>query len=152
MTTGDRESAAAPTVVVEEHANRTTPRQWRAVGFLAVTAVATISNALDVHWWGRPLAVLAFLLLVPGCALVSAFGLEDDLAEVTVGAATSVALSTAAAMAMLWSHLWHPAVAQVLLAVLSLPLLLAQVRARALRSLLPGLGSQTRSHTVEDPK
>ena len=108
----------------------THPRQWRAAALLVVSAITTLSTVFDVHWWGRPLLVLAFFLLVPGVAVVSSFGLDDALAEVTIGGAVSIGISTAVAMLMLWTHLWHPVAAELLLAVLSAPLLLAQLRHR----------------------
>ncbi len=106
----------------------TASRRVRAATFLAVAFATTVCSIADLRWWGRPLLVLAFFLLVPGCALVSHRGLDDPLAEVTVGAAVSLAIATALALAMIGLDWWQPTAAQVLLAGLSTPLLVDQFR------------------------
>ena len=100
-------------------------RRWRARGLLALSLATTVTVAADLDWAGRPFLSVAFFLLVPGIAVVGFVGLDDALAEVTVGAALSIALSTAVAMVMLWLRAWDPAIAQELMALLSAPLLVA---------------------------
>ena len=101
-------------------------RRWRARGCVLVTVVVTVMTVAGAHTSVRAVLALAFLLFVPGNAIVSAVGLDDPLAEATLAGALSVAIATAAAMVMLWCRLWNPAAAEVLLAVASLPFLVRQ--------------------------
>ena len=114
--------------------SRNTPveavRTWRARASLVVVALLTMSTLADVDWFARPFLAIAFFLAIPGLAIVGAVGLEDAVAEATVGIALSIALSTAVAMVMLWCHAWHPAVAEVVLAVAVTPLLVRQADLR----------------------
>lgn len=103
-------------------------RRIRAAVFLVTTVAATVCTVADLRWWGRPLLVLAFFLFVPGCAVISHRGLDDPLAEVTVGAALSLAIATALALLMIGIGWWQPTAAQVLLAGLATPLLIDQAR------------------------
>jgi hypothetical protein len=95
---------------------------------VAVTVVTTVCQLADLAWAGRPLVTLAFFVFVPGGALASRHRIEDPLAEVTIGVALSLGIGTAVASLMLALDQWRPEVAQVGLAIASLPLLVAQIR------------------------
>ena len=101
-------------------------RRWRARGCVLVTLVVTVMTVAGAHTSVRAVLALAFLLFVPGNAIVSEVGLDDPLAEATLAGAVSVAIATAAAMVMLWCRLWNPAAAEVVLAAVSLPFLVRQ--------------------------
>ncbi len=108
-------------------------RRARAVVLLAIAVATSVATLADAHWQPRPLLAVAFFLLVPGCALVSHRGLDDPLAEATVGAAVSVAISTGVALLAILLHRWNPSAIQVGLAGLSAPLLVDQIRRPARR-------------------
>jgi hypothetical protein len=75
----------------------------------------------------RTVIVLAFLLVCPGAAWVRLLPLGDTLAVLTVSVAVSIALDTTVAGILLYSHVWSPTAAFVILVGLSLAGALVQV-------------------------
>ena len=75
----------------------------RSLALLVVTVGATTAVAFG---WHSPLStalVLGFLLLVPGLALTDALGIEDPLLRWALAAGSSLAVETAAALALLYA-------------------------------------------------
>ena len=103
-------------------------RAWRAAGLTVLSVALLISMAAP--WAGGPLLALAFVVLVPGSAVVPLWRFEDPFDEVVLSAALSIAIGTAVALAMLALDLWYPQVATAALAVLSIPSLALQVLRR----------------------
>lgn len=97
----------------------TGPSSWRvaacSVGlFVAVTAVLLVG--LDITWAWRPYVVAALFMTVPGLALWGRAPLDDDPALwATVVIATSVIVSSALGLGLVWARSWHPDTAAVAL-------------------------------------
>jgi hypothetical protein len=72
-----------------------------AIGVLsAVTAVIVYA---DVDFVLRPIAVMAFMLLCPGMAIVRHLRLTDPAMEVAVAVALSIALDTLVALTVIYA-------------------------------------------------
>jgi hypothetical protein len=101
-------------------------RRLLPLALIAVTVVGLVDTALNLQWGGRPFVALAFLLLVPGFAVVGHLRLEPFVVALAVAAALSIAIGTLAAQLMLWINVWSPGAAQLVLALPSIVLLLMQ--------------------------
>ena len=78
---------------------------------LAITAACAVVAALvyaDVDSPVRSLIVLAFLLVVPGLALVRPLGLREPVAELSLAVALSIAISVLVPTALLYGSAWSP--------------------------------------------
>lgn len=96
------------------------------VGTLAVVGTLGVTVPL------QPVLGAAFVLWVPGAAAVTLIPLDDRLVAVVLAIATSVAITTLAAMAMLWARIWEPTLMIVALSAVSAVVLdRARVRASA---------------------
>jgi O-antigen/teichoic acid export membrane protein len=80
----------------------------------AVVALAVVGLTLaHAHLVGQPLLSAAFFLWVPGAAAVGWLDLDDRLLAAALSVGASIAIGTLVALAMLWTHTWHPTVAVV---------------------------------------
>jgi hypothetical protein len=104
----------------------TTQRLFPA-GLLIVAAVALADMTLDVHWVGRPLFAVVYLLLVPGYAVAGHLRLDPFVAVVTVAIALSITIGTLTAQLLLWVNVWHPEAAQIVIGLPAMALLVMQV-------------------------
>lgn len=104
-----------------------TPNRLLPITLLVVACGSLADTALDTHWAGRPLLALAFVLLVPGYAVVGHLRLDPLVAVVTVAIALSITIGTIVAQIMLWLNLWNPAAAQVVVGVPAVVLLAMQL-------------------------
>ena len=68
----------------------------------------------------RALAIVGFALVCPGFAWVRLLGIEDRLAEWTLGIATSIAIATLVASIQAYAGAWSPKGTIVLLALIVL--------------------------------
>jgi hypothetical protein len=68
----------------------------------------------------RTAAVLTFLALGPGLALVPLIGLNEAWSELTLALAVSLALDTTVAGALVYAGIWSPAIALAVLIAVSL--------------------------------
>ena len=83
----------------------------------AAAGIAAIDGGgSDAH----TIAIVLFVLVCPGLALVPLFGLDEVWAEVTLALAVSVTVSTALATALLFAGLWSPPAVFIGLATISL--------------------------------
>jgi hypothetical protein len=80
----------------------------------AVAAVAAGGSDLSM------IAIVLFVLVCPGLALVPLLGLDDVWAEVTLAFAVSVTVSTVVATTLLFAGLWSPTAIFIGLATISL--------------------------------
>lgn len=78
-----------------------------------VAAIVGGGSALDM------IAIVLFVLVGPGLALVPFLGLDDVWAEVTLSLAISVAIGTLLATTLLFAGLWSPTAIFVALASIS---------------------------------
>lgn len=83
---------------------------------LAAVIAALDADGSDVN----KLAVVLFVLVCPGLALVPLFRLNDVWAEVTLALALSITVSTVLATTLLFAGLWSPAATFIGLAAISL--------------------------------
>jgi hypothetical protein len=97
---------------------------------LALAAVALAATVAPAGGDVRLAAVLPFLLLAPGLALIPLVRLSERLAQFMLGVALSLTLDVLAGQVMLVLG-WHPAAAVAALAVICLGGVALQ-RARAL--------------------
>jgi uncharacterized membrane protein len=84
------------------------PLSW---GLTSMAATAVVSSLVvaDVHPAVRAPAVLTFVLLFPGLALVRPLALAGDrLTELTLGVALSVAISVLVPTGLLYLGWWSP--------------------------------------------
>jgi uncharacterized membrane protein len=100
-----------------------TPSRLVPIALLVVACVSMADTALDAQWAGRPLVALAFVLLVPGYAVVGHLRLDPLVAVITIAIALSITVGTIVAQLMLWLGLWSPAAAQVVVGVPAIVLL-----------------------------
>jgi hypothetical protein len=68
----------------------------------------------------RALAIVGFALVCPGFAWVRLLGIEDRLAEWTLGIATSIAIATLVASIQAYAGAWSPKGTIVVLALIVL--------------------------------
>jgi uncharacterized membrane protein len=95
----------------------------------AAVALAVVGLTLaHAHLPGQPLLSAVFFLWVPGAAVVGWFGLDDRLLAAALNVGGSIGIGTLIALAMLWTHTWHPTAAVAGLAGLAALSLLAQLR------------------------
>jgi hypothetical protein len=96
------------------------PLPWALASLAAAATVAALVLA-DVHPAVRAPAVFAFVLLVPGLALVRAVAVGGDrLTELTLGVALSVAVSVLVPTSMLYLGWWSPNGALAVLVAITL--------------------------------
>ena len=98
-----------------------------------VSAALAIGTAIgpggsDVHM----LAIVLFVLICPGLAVVPLLGLDDVWAEVTLALAVSVTVSTLLTTALLFAGLWSPVATFIVLVAISVAGAALQLR-RAVR-------------------
>jgi hypothetical protein len=99
---------------------------------LGITLLAPVLAAAGLHLPGRTLVALAFVLLVPGVALVELLRLPSQHVSWCLAIAVSLAVNLLVAQAQLTVHGWRPLAGQMLVALSSLVLLaLALRRGRA---------------------
>jgi len=109
------------------------PRLWSVAAL--VVSVAAVAMALgDFGGPFRVLAVLSFMVLVPGAALASRMAPMPPAAVVGVVVASSLAICCLWSAAALWLHLWSPNVMLAVLAVLANSVLFATPSRAQLRS------------------
>ena len=94
---------------------------------LAVDAAALGLSGSGATGAPRLLAGLAFLLAVPGWAVVGFLRLGWPAAEVSLTVATSLALVLLGAQVMLWAHVWQPLALQAVVGSLAAACLVAQL-------------------------
>lgn len=104
-----------------------TSRRTVALALLALTALTSFDVATGLQWPGAPFLALAFVLFVPGGAVVGNLRLGSPAAELSAAMALSLAIVIGVAEAMLWVHAWDPDVAQLVIAAGCIPLLVRQV-------------------------
>ena len=76
----------------------------------------------------RVAAALWFVLVCPGMAYVRLLSVGDMLIELGLAVALSIALATVTSLAMVYLKLWHPAAALYLLAAITVPGALLQLK------------------------
>jgi hypothetical protein len=90
-------------------------------GALTVSAlIAVLAMLPHVPVPVRALAIVGFALVCPGFAWVRLLGIQDRLAEWTLGIATSIAIATLVASIQAYAGAWSPKGTIVLLAVIVL--------------------------------
>jgi hypothetical protein len=104
---------------------------WRWPAIIgAGTVAACVAAALGGSSPAQSLAVVAFLLVCPGMAVVRWIGVGDVWSQLSLGLALSVAIDTLVAGAMALVGLWSPAAILVILAVVSLAGAAQELRGR----------------------
>jgi hypothetical protein len=96
------------------------PRLAPAIVLAAALAAAVAVALSDGPSPLRTGAVLTFLALGPGLALVPLIGLDDAWSELTLALAVSLALDTTVAGALVYAGIWSPAIALAVLIAVSL--------------------------------
>jgi len=94
---------------------------------LAIDVVALCFTHFGVHGALRMWVGLAFVLAVPGWALVGYLRLRWPAAELSLTVALSLAVTLLASEVMLWSHQWHPTTCQLIIGGISAVLLIGQL-------------------------
>jgi hypothetical protein len=87
---------------------------------LASALIAMLALLPQVPVPVRALAIVGFALVCPGFAWVRLLGIEDRLAEWTLGIASSIAIATLVASIQAYAGAWSPKGTIVLLAVIVL--------------------------------
>lgn len=98
-----------------------TPTGWRwpaGIGLLCASACAAV--ALGGSSTPRTLAVIAFLLLCPGMAVVRAIGVGDPWAQLSLGLGLSVAIDTLVSGVVAFAGAWSPSAILLILVAVSL--------------------------------
>jgi hypothetical protein len=96
------------------------PFVWALTSVAAATVAASLVLA-DAEPAVRAPAVLAFLLVFPGIAVVRALAVAGDpLTELTLGVALSVALCVLVPTALLYLGMWSPGGALAVLVAITL--------------------------------
>ena len=103
-----------------------------------LTVLATVLVLAGVDSPVRVVAVLSFMLAVPGIALARAIGIDDLAATLTIGIATSIAVNILIAGGLLYADLWEPNV-----------VLLAQAAITASLIFLAAINPPTTAETAE---
>jgi O-antigen/teichoic acid export membrane protein len=96
---------------------------------LAAGAIAVLVGS-GVRVPGQPVLAAAFLLWVPGAAVVGYLRLDDRVLAAALSIAASIAIGTLGAEVMLWTGTWHPRAGVLLLAVACIVALALQARGR----------------------
>lgn len=102
-------------------------RRLATLAVLAVDALALGLTALGTTGPVRMLLGLAFLLAVPGWAVVGYLRLAWPAAEVSLTVAASLAVTLLGSEVMLWVHAWDPLTLQAVLGATSALLLVGQL-------------------------
>lgn len=105
------------------------PRDWGWPGFILGLALA--SAGITLADWQSPIrgvVVFAFLVLCPGMGLVRLLGLRDALAELALGVALSIALTTIVASLFMYAGFWSPLAVLLALLAISIGGALTQLR------------------------
>ena len=90
-------------------------------GLLVASAlIALLAMLLQVPVPVRAVAIVGFALVCPGFAWVRLLGMQDRLAEWTLGIASSIAIATLIATLQAYAGAWSPKGMIVLLAVIVL--------------------------------
>ncbi|MEX5636863.1 hypothetical protein [Parafrankia sp. FMc2] len=91
----------------------TSARLDRAVqqGLLLVAVATAAMVATGYIGPARPAAALVTAAMLPGAAVLAWMPRRDPMAWLALACAFSLAIETVCALAMVWLHLWHPAVA-----------------------------------------
>jgi hypothetical protein len=90
-------------------------------GLLVASAlIALLAMLPNVPVPVRAVAMVGFALVCPGLAWVRLLGVQDRLAEWTLGIATSIAIATLVASLQAYAGAWSPRGTVVLLAVIVL--------------------------------
>jgi len=95
---------------------------------VVLTGTAIALAAAEVHSPARMAATFLFFGLCPGLAVVRRFRLADIATELVVACGLSIAITTAAAEVMAYSHVWSPDGALAALAALTLLAVAVPVR------------------------
>lgn len=112
-------------------AHPTTPapnlRPRLALAALVVQALVLLLHTLDVDSPVRVLIGTAYVLVVPGWALVGLLDLRSPAFEWPLAVATSMAVGILLAQGLVWSGRWSPLTALLLLAAGTTPALVHQL-------------------------
>jgi hypothetical protein len=97
----------------------------------ALGLAAPVAVLLDLPTPVRLVLVLAFVLVVPGLAVLAHVPQRDAVVTAALVVVLGVAVTAAASALMVWTDLWHPALGLALLGALSVTsLLVAERRSR----------------------
>jgi uncharacterized membrane protein len=113
-----------PTAEVSHRAER----RPATVVILAIDLLAVVLTLANVHGPLRLVLGTAFILAVPGWAVVGYLHLDWPAAEVALGISTSLAITVLGSQVMLWTHTWDPVTYQVVIGIAAAALLADQVR------------------------
>ncbi len=91
---------------------------------LAATAVVVAADVQPV----RPFVVLAAACFVPGGAIITRLRTGELLTDVALAIALSLAVESAGGLLLAWSHWWHPEVLGIVLGVVSVVLLVTDLK------------------------
>jgi hypothetical protein len=105
-----------------------TTRHAAAAGALGLQALVAVLFLAGTTSPLRAALAAAYLLLVPGWAVVGLLRLGDPHLEWPLAVATSVGLGTVVAQGLVWAGLWTPTLALALLAAVATPALALQLR------------------------
>ncbi len=94
---------------------------------LAIDLIALCCTHFGVHGAVRMWIGLAFVLAVPGWAIVGYLRLRWPAAELSLTVALSLALTLLGSEIMLWAHAWHPTTLQLIIGGVSALLLVGQL-------------------------
>jgi hypothetical protein len=108
-------------------------RLWPWIVIVSSVAVALLVF-LDVEVAIRPFVVLAFLVIVPGMAIVRALRIPDRVAELTLGIALSVTIDGAVPGVLMYAGLWSSKLALLIVIDLTLAATILETRRRRLRA------------------
>jgi hypothetical protein len=104
--------------------------QARLIGLFLLTDAATVAFVADWEPPIRVVLVLAFLLFVPGIALMEALEIRDPVQQLALGPPASLALETLVSVALLYAGSFSAERAFAIVGVLTLAALaVASVRA-----------------------
>jgi hypothetical protein len=87
---------------------------------IASALIALIAMLPDVPVPVRALAIVGFVLVCPGLAWIRLLGIQDRLAEWTLGVALSISIATIVASIQAYTGAWSPRGMVVALAILVL--------------------------------
>ena len=95
---------------------------------VAVFAASTVLAAVvDASSAVRAAAVVTFVMVAPGYALVRLLRLDDPLLEAAVGVAASIALAVVVSTVALYGDVWSPTAVLVALAVIAVGAAMAEL-------------------------
>jgi uncharacterized membrane protein len=114
-----------PTHSKQAHA---TERAIATVVVLVIDAVAVVLTMAGAHGPLRLLFGLAFVLVVPGWAVIGFLRLNWPAAEVSLTIGLSLAITLLGSEVMLWTHTWHPVTYQLILGIIAAGLMAEQLR------------------------